>query len=70
MRATEMIRELEYLCSEDRLRELGLSAWRREGCEETSLQPSSTYLKGAYKWKRTEFLHGMIVIGQGEMALN
>ena len=39
-------------------------------CEETSLQPSSTYLKGAYKWKRTEFLHGMIVIGQGEMALN
>jgi len=41
MRATEMIRELEYLCSEDRLRELGLSAWRREGCEETSLQPSS-----------------------------
>jgi len=35
-RSTTMIRGLEHLSCEDRLRELG---WRREGSGETSLQP-------------------------------
>ncbi|GAB0183311.1 cAMP-dependent protein kinase inhibitor alpha [Grus japonensis] len=34
-RATKLIRKLEHLSSDDRLRELGCSAWRREGSGET-----------------------------------
>jgi len=41
-RATKMIRGLEHLSYEERLREVGFSAWRREGCGETLQQPSST----------------------------
>ena len=38
---TDMIRGLEHLSYEEKLRELG-SAWRREGSRETSLWPPST----------------------------
>ena len=40
-KATKMIKWLEHLSYEEKLRELG-SAWRREGSRETSLWPPST----------------------------
>jgi len=41
-RATKMIKGLEHLSYEERLRDLACLAWEREGSRETSLQPSST----------------------------
>jgi len=40
-RATKMIRGMEHLSYEERLRSWGCSAWRREDPEETLLWPSS-----------------------------
>jgi len=37
-----MIRGLEHLSYEERLRDLGCSAWRRESSRKTILQPFST----------------------------
>ena len=72
-RATKMIRGLEHLCCEDRLRncceELGLFNLEKRrlwGDLVTAFQ----YLKGAYKRERVDFLLDLVVIGQGGMALN
>jgi len=45
------------------------SVWRREGSGETSLRPSSTW-RELISGRGSDFLHGLIVIGQGGMALN
>jgi len=46
----------------------GCSAWRREGCGETLLQPLSTSRVTIGKMGKI-FLAGLVVIGQGVMAL-
>ena len=45
----------------------GCSAWRRGGCRETLLQPSSTW-RGPARKPESDFLQEHVVIGQGVMA--
>jgi len=66
--ATEMNRGLENFSYEERLRELGISAWRREGCEKTILRHFSSQ-RGLRRKMGTNFLAGPVAIGQGAMAL-
>ncbi|PKU49532.1 rna-directed dna polymerase from mobile element jockey-like [Limosa lapponica baueri] len=63
-RATNMIRGMEHLSYEDRLREWGCSAWRREGSRKNLQQPSSTSRGPTGKMGR-DSLSGTVVIGQG-----
>ena len=63
-----MIKELEYLSYEERLRDLGLFSLEKS-YKETSLQSSSTW-KALTSRGGTNFLHSLIVIEQGGMALN
>jgi len=42
LQSTKMIRNLEHLSYDDRLRELGFFSLEMSGSVETSLQPSST----------------------------
>jgi len=68
-RVTKMIRGMQHLCCEDRLRELGHSAWGREGCRETLQRPANTG-NGPAKELGRDFLQGHVVTGRGVMALN
>ena len=64
-----MIREMEHLSYEDRLRELGLFSLEKKrlwGDHIAAFQ----YLKGAYEKDGDKLFTGPVVIGQGVMVLN
>jgi len=66
---TKMIRAMQHLSYEDRLRELGLFSLEKRGFWETLEQPSNT-LRGPVNELESGILQGHGVIGQGLMALN
>jgi len=63
----KMIRGLEHLCCEKRLRELGLFSPRKRKLR-GDLIAAFQHLKGPTRKLKRDFLQGQVVIGQGIMA--